>query len=195
MITLASDLPLLLPITALLPLTAILLVAQSNPYQTLVLRGILGAVAALVYALLGAADVALTEALVGTLLSTTLYAVALRSSMVLRLGCADPQEVPAALKTQLARWLEPASLRLELVSQGPAAQDLHGLLEWQGAAQPPRVWLHNGGLRRRLGELLAAAAWQPELLPLERIEPEQIQPERTGSDPASGSEHAREVGR
>jgi putative multicomponent Na+:H+ antiporter subunit B len=48
MITLATDLPLLLPITALLPLTAILLVAQTNPYQTLVLRGILGAVAALI---------------------------------------------------------------------------------------------------------------------------------------------------
>jgi hypothetical protein len=103
--------------------------------------------------------------------------------MVLRLGCADPQEVPAALKTQLARWLEPASLRLELVSQGPAAQDLHGLLEWQGAAQPPRVLLHNGGLRRRLGELLAAASWQPELLPLERLQSDQ-----------AGSAHAGEVG-
>ena len=190
MITLASDLPLLLPITALLPLTAILLVAQSNPYQTLVLRGILGAVAALVYALLGAADVALTEALVGTLLSTTLYAVALRSSMVLRLGCADSQAVPAALKTQLARWLEPASLRLELVSPGPAAPDLHGLLDWQGDPHPPRVFLHNGRLRQRLSQLGASASWQPELLPLERL-----QPDRAGSDPAGRSEHAGEVGR
>ena len=84
--TLATDLPLLLPIAALLPLTALLLVGQSNPYQSLILRGILGGVASLLYALLGAADVALTEALVGTLLSTTLYAVALRSSMVLRLA-------------------------------------------------------------------------------------------------------------
>ena len=115
--TLADELPLLLPITALLPLTAILLVGQSNPYQSLVLRGILGAVAALLYALLGAADVALTEALVGTLLSTTLYAVALRSSMVLRLGCRDPQALPPALLEQLRRWLAPASLRLELVAQ------------------------------------------------------------------------------
>lgn len=167
MITLASDLALLLPITALLPLTAILLVAQANPYQTLVLRGILGAVAALVYALLGAADVALTEALVGTLLSTTLYAVALRSSMVLRLGCADPEAVPAELRVQLRRWLEPASLRLELVGQGSAAEDLHGLLEWRGEAAPPRVLLHNGGLRERLAALAAASPWQPDLLLLE----------------------------
>jgi putative multicomponent Na+:H+ antiporter subunit B len=73
-------------ITALLPLVASMLVFQVNPYHALVIRGILGAVAALVYAVLGAADVALTEALVGTLLAITLYAVAVRSSLVLKLG-------------------------------------------------------------------------------------------------------------
>ena len=180
MLTLASDLPLLLPITARLPITAILLVAQTNPYQTLVLRGILGAVAALVYALLGAADVALTEALVGTLLSTTLYAVALRSSMVLRLGCADPEAVPAELRVQLRNWLQPASLRLELVGLGPAAADLHGLLEWHAEASPPRVRLHNGDLRQRLAALAASSGWQPELLPLARIGTEQCESQLTG---------------
>ena len=49
-------------ITALLPLSAGLTVLQVNPYHALVIRGILGAVAALVYAMFGAADVALTEA-------------------------------------------------------------------------------------------------------------------------------------
>ncbi|MGK7876715.1 MAG: DUF4040 domain-containing protein [Xenococcaceae cyanobacterium] len=73
-------------IAALLPLTACMLVFQVNPYHALVIRGILGAVAALVYALFGAADVALTEALVGTMLSITLYAVAVRSSLSMRLG-------------------------------------------------------------------------------------------------------------
>ncbi len=56
-------------ITALLPLTACMVVLQVNPYHALVIRGIFGAVAALVYALFGAADVGLTEALVGTMLS------------------------------------------------------------------------------------------------------------------------------
>ncbi|NJK30309.1 MAG: DUF4040 domain-containing protein, partial [Acaryochloris sp. SU_5_25] len=51
-----------------------------------IMRGILGAVAAMLYAVLGAADVALTEALVGTMLAITLYAVAVRSSLVMRLG-------------------------------------------------------------------------------------------------------------
>jgi putative multicomponent Na+:H+ antiporter subunit B len=73
-------------ITALLPLVSTLLIVQRNPYHALVMRGILGAVAALVYTVLGAADVALTEALVGTLLAIALYAVAVRSSLVLRLG-------------------------------------------------------------------------------------------------------------
>ncbi len=73
-------------IIALLPLAASMVVLQVNPYHALVIRGILGAVAALVYTLLGAADVALTEALVGTMLAITLYAIAVRSSLVMRLG-------------------------------------------------------------------------------------------------------------
>lgn len=78
-------------IVALLPLTAGLLVTQVNPYHGLILRGVLGAVAALVDAVLGAPDVALTEALMGTMLSVTLYAIAVRSSLVLRLGVIENQ--------------------------------------------------------------------------------------------------------
>lgn len=82
-------------ITALLPLAASILIFQVNPYHALVIRGILGAVAALVYTVLGAADVALTEALVGTLLAITLYAVAVRSSLVLRLGVLKDEAITA----------------------------------------------------------------------------------------------------
>jgi putative multicomponent Na+:H+ antiporter subunit B len=81
-------------ITALLPLAASMLVVQRNPFHALVIRGILGAVAALVYAVLGAADVALTEALVGTMLSITLYAVAVRSSLIMRLGVIQDELIP-----------------------------------------------------------------------------------------------------
>lgn len=73
-------------IIILLPLTASMVVLQANPYHALIIRGILGAVAAMVYAILGAPDVALTEALVGTMLAITLYAVAVRSSLVMRVG-------------------------------------------------------------------------------------------------------------
>ena len=67
--------PYIYGIVALLPITALMLVSQANPYNALILRGILGAIAALIYSILGAADVALTEALMGTLLSISLYAI------------------------------------------------------------------------------------------------------------------------
>ncbi|MEM8715932.1 MAG: DUF4040 domain-containing protein [Cyanobacteria bacterium P01_A01_bin.3] len=87
-----NDLYLMVPIVALLPLSSLMLVLQVSPYQALVIRGIVGAIAALVYALLGAADVALTEALVGTMLSITLYAIAVRSSMSIKVGVREADE-------------------------------------------------------------------------------------------------------
>ncbi|MBD2139581.1 DUF4040 domain-containing protein [Anabaena sp. FACHB-1237] len=80
-------------IIALLPLAAGMVVTQRNPYHALIIRGVLGAMAAMVDALLGAADVALTEALMGTMLSITLYAIAVRSSLVLRLGVLENQTI------------------------------------------------------------------------------------------------------
>jgi len=165
-LSLAGELDLLLPITALFPLTAILLVTQSNPYQTLVLRGILGSVATLLCALLGAPDVALTEVLVGTLLSTTLYAVALRSAMALRLQDRRPPASPAdagLVNQQLADWISPLHLRLRLLAEPPDGEegprDLHGWLESERrlvvrqsvmaerlqACQGYRHWLEQGG--------------------------------------------------
>ncbi|MGK7911675.1 MAG: DUF4040 domain-containing protein [Synechococcus sp.] len=88
-----NDLFLMIPIVALLPLSSLMLVLQVNPYQALVIRGIVGAIAALVYALVGAADVALTEALVGTMLSITLYAIAVRSSMSVKVGVREVDEL------------------------------------------------------------------------------------------------------
>ncbi|MEQ9487261.1 DUF4040 domain-containing protein [Coleofasciculus sp. F4-SAH-05] len=90
-------------IIALLPLAACMLVFQVNPYHALVIRGILGAVAALVYAVLGAADVALTEALVGTMLAITLYAVAVRSSLTLRLGVLEESGAKAPTTNEVER--------------------------------------------------------------------------------------------
>jgi len=82
-------------ITALLPLSALMLILQTNPYHALVVQGILGAVAALVFAVFGAADVALTQALMGTLLAITLYAIAVRSSLVMRLGVLEDGAIKA----------------------------------------------------------------------------------------------------
>jgi putative multicomponent Na+:H+ antiporter subunit B len=128
-------------ITALLPLAAAMVVFQVNPYHALVIRGVLGAIAALVYTVLGAPDVALTEALVGTLLAITLYAVAVRSSLVLRVGVlkAEMGETPestapdSALLQQLVRYLTEVfseyHLRVELVSYCDRAELHRALME------------------------------------------------------------------
>lgn len=106
-------------IIALLPLASLMLVFQKNPYQALVVRAILGAVAALVYAVLGGADVALTEALVGTMLAVTLYVIAVRSSLVMRLGIIAGMETEedcmAELLTRLSKTIKQHYLRLEIV--------------------------------------------------------------------------------
>ncbi len=158
-----DELTLLLPVMALLPVTALLCVGQDRPATALVLRGMLGVVAALVYALLGAADVALTEALVGTLLATAFYAVALHASMVLRLGVPAGTEAEtgteAELEAVLRRWLEQAQLRLELVPLEPGGEpwpaELHGLLEPGGCL---RLRTHHLG--QRLLALEGAEDWQ-----------------------------------
>jgi putative multicomponent Na+:H+ antiporter subunit B len=103
-------------IVALLPLTAFMTVFRSDPYQAIVLRGILGAMAALVYIVLGAPDVALTEALVGTLLAVTLYAIAVRSSMVFRLGIIENGENLGEAVENFQSIADKHHLRLELLS-------------------------------------------------------------------------------
>jgi len=109
-------------IIALLPLAASMVVFQVNPYHALVIRGILGAVAAMVYAVLGAPDVALTEALVGTMLAITLYAIAVRSSLVMRLGLVKDEAIEAddehnfgQLMDDLRTIFRKRQMRLELV--------------------------------------------------------------------------------
>ena len=107
-------------IVTLLPLTALMLVFQVNPYHALVIRAILGAVAALVYAVLGAADVALTEALVGTMLAVTLYVIAVRSSLVMRLGVladtkTEKESYFVDLIANIRKVIDRHHLRLELI--------------------------------------------------------------------------------
>jgi putative multicomponent Na+:H+ antiporter subunit B len=117
-------------IVALLPITALMLVSQSNPYNALILRGILGAIAALIYAILGAADVALTEALMGTLLSISLYAIAVRSSMVVRVGILNGETtVDAPLDQDLRAIFSKHYLRLELVAYDDGSTLRQALLD------------------------------------------------------------------
>jgi putative multicomponent Na+:H+ antiporter subunit B len=135
---------------ALLPLAAIAVVVQGNPYQALIIRGIFGAIAALVYAVFGAADVALTEALVGTMLMMTLYAIAVRSSMVMRLGIMQSQQDESDRLWQqflidLRRILHRYHLRLELVpytertdlEQALSTKEIHAICTLNTTSEAP----------------------------------------------------------
>ncbi|MGY6530398.1 MAG: DUF4040 domain-containing protein [Cyanobacterium sp.] len=126
-------------ITALMPLSALLLILQPNPYYALVIRGILGAVAVLVYVILGGADVALTEALVGTLLTIALYVIAIRSSMIVKIGVLTENETSTELKEikdKLKEVIAQHYLRLELLTYDTEKQlnyaleneDIHGII-------------------------------------------------------------------
>jgi uncharacterized MnhB-related membrane protein len=118
-----NDQTYLLAIVALMPMVGGLLVFQTSPYQALVLRGILGAIAALVYALFGAADVALTEALVGTMLSMTLYVVAIFSSQKLEQSDQPVFEVSEQVSEQIHS--QPLDQTLDRASdQSPSQPDL-----------------------------------------------------------------------
>ena len=70
---------LIFPFELLLPVLGILLIRSSSPINSLIYRSFLGSIAALIFALVGAPDVALTEVMVGTLLSSLLYIVTILS--------------------------------------------------------------------------------------------------------------------
>lgn len=70
---------LLFPFELLLPVLGILLIQSESPINSLIYRSFLGSIAALIYAIVGAPDVALTEVMVGTLLSSLIYIVTIRS--------------------------------------------------------------------------------------------------------------------
>lgn len=142
-------------IVALLPLSALMLVFQTNPYHALVVRAILGAIAVLVYIVLGAADVALTEALVGTMLAVTLYVVAVRSSLVMRLGiltrkAAEEEEKHnfTELIASLRKVIDRHYLRLELVEysnlssleRALADKEVHGICTQQKVFEGDRIY-------------------------------------------------------
>jgi len=86
----------LVGVVSLLPLTALITVLQKQPFYAVISRGTLGAVAALMFAVLGAPDVALTEALMGTLLTILLYLIAVRSSMMVKVGWSEGAEADAS---------------------------------------------------------------------------------------------------
>ena len=166
-------------IVALLPLTALMLVFQKNPYHALVIRAILGAIAALVYVIFGAADVALTEALVGTMLAVTLYVIAVRSSLVMRLGIVEqlqnsaknaPENYLADTLSSFKKVIHKYHLRLELVeypnahslNQALINREVHGVIKKNYDAPDPEVLYQTAFRVQRLFEIMQTELTAPQ---------------------------------
>lgn len=148
-------------IVALLPFVSLILVIQKNPYHALVIRAILGAVATLVYAVLGGADVALTEAMVGTLLAVALYIIAVRSSQVMRFGVLCNRQINEAndinqeegftrVLVDIRDVVERYYLRLELIEyldlaalqRAMSMKEVHGMcIHSKSVALPGRKYM------------------------------------------------------
>ena len=91
---------LIFPFELLLPVLGILIIRSESPISSLIFRSFLGSISALIFCYLGAPDVALTEVMVGTLLSSLLYIVTIRScySIVLVYDIKTPLPEPIKVK-------------------------------------------------------------------------------------------------
>ena len=129
-----SDAVLLPPLLGL-PLVGFAVVRSSDPWKTLALRTALGGFATVLFAAFGAADVAMTEALVGTILSTILSAVAIRSTGRFRLVQAANQQLEPERQQQLVDLLKPTGLELQLIGPELRSDDplqIHATLDQDG---------------------------------------------------------------
>ena len=139
-----------------IPLIGLALVRCDDPWKALVLRSSLGGFASLLFANYGAVDVAVTEALVGTLLSTLLYPVAIKSTTTFRLLQQPEASMGPEQEQQLRQLLSLVGLRLEVMDVAPSAAtgDLHAAFIRNGENQPTVLLRH----RSLLAELTARDA-------------------------------------
>jgi putative multicomponent Na+:H+ antiporter subunit B len=163
-------------IVALLPLTSLMLILQRNPYYALVMRAIVGAIATLIYVVLGAGDVALTEALVGTMLAVTLYAIAIRSSLVMRLGILSPDTPESEgyfteLLNSFKQVLQQYHLRLEVLEypsdraldQALASAEIHAICRPEQDTESSTETKYHTTIRvHRLWEIMQQGLKAPE---------------------------------
>ena len=105
----------LLPIELVLPILGVLLIRTQSPIRGLIYRSFLGSLAALIYAIFGAPDVALTEVLVGTLLSSILYIITIRACYSVVILVPNDLEVPNSLMDNLKSLFN--ELKMNIVLQ------------------------------------------------------------------------------
>ena len=147
---------LILPLELLLPFLGILLIRSESPINSLIYRSFLGSIAALIYAIVGAPDVALTEIMVGTLLSSLIYIVTIRScyTIVIIVDKASPPQ--ADLKDCLKQVFAELHLRVVYLEEDYSSdlkQNLNYLSDSRLSGSP-HLLIHGSNLYFEVESLL-----------------------------------------
>ena len=108
---------LILPIELILPLLGVLLIRTQSPIRGLIYRSFLGSIAALIYAVVGAPDVALTEVLVGTLLSAILYIITIRACYTIIIIKAEEYELSVDQKLHIEELFQALHLNVKYLNE------------------------------------------------------------------------------
>ena len=123
----------LLPFELILPFLGILLIRSKSPTQALIYRSFLGSIAALIYSLVGAPDVALTEVLVGTLLSTLIYIVSIRGCYSLVLLVKKSEEIDNLIFENIKKAINELNIHLVIKEVDYIDLDSEGKINWDEA--------------------------------------------------------------
>ena len=149
---------LLLPIELILPVLGVLLIKTESPIRGLVYRSFLGSIAALIYAAVGAPDVALTEVLVGTLLSAILYIITIRACYTVLIIYPENFEITEVLSNEITILFNELHLQVkylrkdfeghstsydEILSETTLSGSPHAVLDSRGMFIESSILLQN----------------------------------------------------
>ena len=149
---------LLLPIELILPVLGVLLIRTESPIRGLIYRSFLGSIAALIYAVVGAPDVALTEVLVGTLLSAILYIITIRACYTVLIIYPENYEISEVVCNQINELFNELHLQVkylskdfernsanydEILSEITLSGSPHGVLDGRGIFIESDILLQN----------------------------------------------------
>ena len=147
-VTLKSGTLLLLPIELILPVLGILLIRTESPIRGLIYRSFLGSIAALIYASVGAPDVALTEVLVGTLLSAILYIITIRACYTVLIVIPKDFNLSESMSCEIKKLFNELHLQVKYLKKDLESEvsDYKSLLEDTTLAGSPHAVLDGQGL-------------------------------------------------
>lgn len=139
---------LLLPIELILPVLGVLLIRTESPIRGLIYRSFLGSIAAVIYASVGAPDVALTEVLVGTLLSAILYIITIRACYTVLIVIPEDFTISEPICKQLTELFNELHLQVKYLKQnfGIHKDDYKNLLSSTTLSGSPHAVLDNRGM-------------------------------------------------